>query len=261
MNMSIHPSAVVSERAKLGAGVTVGPFAVIEDEVEIGANCQIDAHAIIRRFTQMGANNRVHPGAVLGGLPQDLGFDPATETFVLIGDGNVFREGVTVSRATQPGAATRIGSNCYLMNNSHIGHDCALGDHNILAANVLLGGHVDVGERVFFGGCAVVHQFCRIGTLAMIRGMAGVNKDVLPYSLVGGAPIRHYRLNTIGLRRNGIDGASYRALNDAFRRLRQRESLDDLPDTLEMRFLRDWLAAPSKRSIAGFIAPGVKIED
>lgn len=261
MTTHIHPTAVVSASARLGNGIQIGPYAVIEDDTEIGDGCIIDAHAMIRRYTRMGANNRVHPGAVLGGLPQDLGFDPAVETFVLIGNGNVFREGVTVSRATQAGGATRIGSDTYLMNNSHVGHDCALGDHNILAANVLLGGHVQVGDRVFFGGGAVVHQFCRIGSFAMIRGMAGVNKDVLPYGLVGGAPIKHYRLNTVGLRRNGIEGASYRALNDAFRRLRKRESLDDLPDSPEMRFLREWLAAPSKRSIAGFIAPGVKIED
>jgi len=261
MTTPIHPTAVISPSARLGTGVQVGPYAVIEADTEIGDGCVVDAHAMIRRYTRMGAGNRVHPGAVLGGLPQDLGFDPAVETFVLVGDGNVFREGVTVSRATQAGGATRIGSQCYFMNNSHVGHDCALGDHNILAANVLLGGHVQVGERVFFGGGAVVHQFCRIGPFAMIRGMAGVNKDVLPYALVGGAPIRHYRLNTVGLRRNGIEGANYRALNDAFRRLRKRESLDDLPDTPEMRFLRNWLAAASKRSIAGFIAPGVKMED
>jgi UDP-N-acetylglucosamine acyltransferase len=261
MTHHIHPTAIVAPGARLGSGVQVGPYAVIEDNTEIGDGCLIDTHAVIRRYTRLGAGNRVHPGAVLGGLPQDLGFDPASESGVIVGDGNTFREGVTVSRATRIGEATRIGSNGYFMNNSHVGHDCVVGDHNILAANVLLGGHVQVGERVFFGGGAVVHQFCRIGSYAMIRGMAGVNKDVLPYSLVGGAPIRHYRLNTVGLRRNGIEGAGYRALNDAFRRLRKRESLDDLPDTPELRLLRDWLAAPSKRSLAGFVAPGVKPEE
>lgn len=259
MTANIHPSAQIAASAELGPGVTVGAFAIVEDEVEIGAYSRIDAHAVVRRYVKMGQGNQIHPHAVLGGLPQDLGFDRDKVTWLEIGDHNVFREGVTVNRATQ--TATRIGSHGYLMNNSHVGHDCYLGDHNILAANVALGGHVIVGDRVFFGGASAVHQFCRIGSQAMIRGMAGVNKDVLPYSLVGGVPIKHYRLNTVGLRRNGVLGERYRTLSIAFRRLRQRQSLDDLPDTPELAYLRAWLAAPSKRSLAGFVAVGVKAED
>lgn len=259
MTVDIHPTAQIAAGAKIGPGCTIGAFAIVEDDVEIGAGSHIEAHAVVRRYVKMGQGNRVHPHAVLGGLPQDLGFDPQQATWLEIGDHNVFREGVTVSRATN--GATRIGSHCYLMNNSHVGHDCRLGDHNILAANVALGGHVLVGDRVFFGGAAVVHQFCRIGSYAMIRGMAGVNKDVLPYSLVGGAPIKHYRLNTVGLRRNGVEGERYRALSHAFRRLRQRQALDDVPDTPELVDLRAWLAEPSKRSLAGFVAVGVKVED
>lgn len=259
MTANIHSSAQIAATAKLGPNVTIGAFAIIEDGVEIGAHSHIDAHAMVRCYVKMGQGNHVHPHAVLGGLPQDLGFDHTKVTWVEIGDNNVFREGVTVSRAT--GSATRIGSHCYFMNNSHVGHDCQLGDHNILAANVALGGHVAVGDRIFFGGAAVVHQFCRIGSGAMIRGMAGVNKDVLPYSLVGGAPIKHYRLNTVGLRRNGVEGERYRVLATAFRRLRQRQPLDDLPDTVELAYLRAWLAEPSKRSLAGFVAPGLKSED
>lgn len=259
MTANIHPTAQIAPTAKLGSGVIVGAFAIIEDVVAIGANCRIDAHAVIRRYVKMGQDNWVHPHAVLGGLPQDLGFDQNRATWVEIGDSNVFRENVTVSRATATN--TVIGSHCYLMNNCHIGHDCQLGDHNILASNVALGGFVLVGDRVFFGGASVVHQFCRVGSYAMIRGMGGVNKDVLPYSLVGGAPIKHYRLNTVGLRRNGVDGERYRTLSTAFRRLRQRQSLDDLPDTPELAYLRAWLAAPSKRSIAGFVSVGVKAED
>lgn len=259
MTANIHPTAQVASTVKLGPGVTVGPYAIVEDDVEIGADSLIEAHAVVRRYVKMGQGNWVHPHAVLGGLPQDLGFDRGRATWVEIGDNNVFREGVTVSRAI--GTVTRIGSHCYLMNNSHVGHDCELGDHDILTANVALGGHVIVGDRVTFGGTSVVHQFCRIGSFAMIRGMAGVNKDVLPYSLVGGAPIKHYRLNTVGLRRNGVEGERYRALSSAFRRLRQRQSLDDLPDTPEMAYLRAWLAEPTKRSLAGFVALGVKAED
>ncbi|TAN47243.1 MAG: acyl-ACP--UDP-N-acetylglucosamine O-acyltransferase [Methylococcaceae bacterium] len=257
--MNIHPTAQIAATAKLGGNVSVGPYAIIEDDVEIGDFSQIDGHAVVRRYVKMGQHNWVHPHAVLGGLPQDLTFERDSVTWLEIGDGNVFREGVTVSRASQ--TVTRIGSHCYLMNNSHVAHDCRLGDFNILAANVALGGHVVVGNRVFFGGASVVHQFCRIGSFAMIRGMAGVNKDVLPYSLVGGAPIKHYRLNSVGLHRNGIEGDAYLALSSAYRSLRLRESIDELPDTEELAYLRAWLAEPSKRGLAGFVALSVKTDD
>jgi UDP-N-acetylglucosamine acyltransferase len=148
------------------------------------------------------------------------------------------------------------------MNNSHVGHDCQLGDHNIFASNVALGGHVQVGDRVFFGGGAVVHQFCRVGSLAILQGLAGINKDALPYTMIGGRPGKHYRLNLVGLRRAGIDGDRLKAVSTAFRRLRQRESLDDLPDTPELSYLRDWLAAESRRhGYLGFIEARSKADE
>lgn len=253
MTHQIHPTAYIAPGVKLGQDITVGPFAVIEENVEIGDGSQIAAHAIIQPWVRMGNNNIVHPTAVLGGLPQDLGFKPETETWLEIGDGNVFREGVTISRATQPGGATRIGSGCYLMNNAHIGHDCQIGNHNILASNVALGGHVQVGKRVFFGGGAVVHQFCRIGSYAMLQGLAGINKDVLPYMMVGGRPGKHYRLNLIGLRRAGIDGENLKAISTAIRRLRNKHSLENLPDTAEMEYLREWLEEGGKRGVLPFV--------
>ncbi|MCX7112566.1 MAG: acyl-ACP--UDP-N-acetylglucosamine O-acyltransferase [Proteobacteria bacterium] len=253
MKNNIHPTAYIAPGAKLGDGVDIGPFAVIEGRVEIGDGCHIGAHAIIQSGVRMGHGNIVHPTAVLGGLPQDLGFKPETETWVDIGDGNVFREGVTINRATKPSGSTRIGNGCYLMNNSHIGHDCQIGDHNILASNVALGGHVGVGERVFFGGGAVVHQFCRIGSFAMLQGLAGINKDVLPFMMVGGRPGQHYRLNLVGMRRAGIDGERIKAISIAMRRLRGKQNLGDLPTTPELDYLRGWLAAESTRGVSGFI--------
>ncbi len=247
MSPSIHPTACVAADARLGAGVSVGPYAVIESGAEIGDGCRIEAHAVIHSFVRMGRNNHVFPQAVIGGLPQDLGFDPLMPTYVEIGDGNVFREGVTVSRATQKGDATRIGANNYLMNNSHVAHDCRLGDHNIFASGATLGGHVQVGDRVFFGGGVMVHQFCRIGSYAILQGLAGINKDVIPFTMVGGRPGKHYRLNLVGLRRAGIDGDRLKAVSAAYRRLRNKKSLDDLPDTPELIYLRCWLAEESKR--------------
>ena len=253
MKTIIHPSAYIAAGAILGNGVNVGPFAVIEDRVEIGDGCQIGTHAIIQPGVRMGRENIVHPTAVLGGLPQDLAFKPEMETWLEIGDGNVFREGVTISRATKVGGSTRIGSGCYLMNNAHIGHDCQVGDLNILASNVALGGHVGVGDRVFFGGGALVHQFCRIGSFAMLQGLAGINKDVLPYMMVGGRPGQHYRLNLVGMRRADIDGERLKAVSTAMRRLRDKIPFDDLPDTPELIYLRQWLGVVGKRGILPFV--------
>lgn len=249
---SIHPTAWIAATAKLGADVSVGPFAVIEDHVEIGDECRVGAHAVIHSFVRMGRGNVIHPHAVLGGLPQDLGFDPTTETYVDLGDGNVLREGVTLSRATKASGSTRLGSNNYLMNNTHVGHDCVLGDHNILASGATLGGHCRVDDRVFFGGGVMVHQFCRIGSLAMLQGLAGINKDVIPYTMVGGRPGKHYRLNLVGMRRAGIDGDRLKAVSAAFRRLRARGTFDDLPDTPELAYLRAWFGAGSKRGTLAF---------
>ncbi len=252
--MSIHPTACIDSSARLADDVRVGPYAVIEAGVVIGAGCHIHAHAIVHAHVRMGERNQVHPHAVLGGLPQDLGFDHQTITYLDIGADNVFREGVTVSRATQAGAATRIGSGNYLMNNTHVAHDCHLGNHNIMASGATLGGHVEVGDRVFFGGGVMVHQFCRIGSLAMLQGLAGINKDALPYTMIGGRPGKHYRLNLVGMRRAGISSEGIRALSQAYRRLRNRHDLAGLADTPELLTLQTWLAAPSKRGgILGFI--------
>lgn len=262
MKTMIHPTAVIAPDVELGSGVSVGAFAVLEGPSRIGDGCAIDAQAVIRPHVYLGQRNRVHATAVLGGLPQDLAFDPATVTMLDIGDDNVFREGVTISRATQPGGATRIGSGNYFMNNTHAGHDCVLGDANILASGATLGGHAQVGDRAFFGGGVMVHQFCRIGSFVILQGLAGINKDVLPFTMVGGRPGRHYRLNLVGLRRAGIDGERLKAVSAAFRRLRARQGLDGLPDTDELAYLREWLSTPSKRGgYLGFVAARGRDDD
>lgn len=235
---------------------------MIEGPGRLGDDCVVEAHAVIRPFVYLGRNNRVHPTAVLGGLPQDLAFDPATRTTLEIGDDNVFREGVTISRATAATGVTRIGSANYFMNNTHVGHDCLVGDGNILASGATLGGHVQVGDRVFFGGGVMVHQFCRIGAFAILQGLAGINRDVLPFTMVGGRPGKHYRLNLVGMRRAGIDGERLKAVSAAFRRLRSRQTLDDLPQTEELTYLRGWLDAASRRGgWLGFVEVRRRDED
>ncbi|MGR8935032.1 MAG: acyl-ACP--UDP-N-acetylglucosamine O-acyltransferase [Gammaproteobacteria bacterium] len=253
MSAQIHPTACIAASAIIGDNAIIGPYAVIEDRVEIGAGCQIGAHSVIQCYVKMGAGNIVHPHVVLGDLPQDVHFKAETVTYLQIGDRNVFREGFTAHRATLESGATLIGSECYFMNNSHVAHDCQIGNHTIFANNVAIGGHVQVGMRVFMGGNVVAHQFCRIGSYAIVQGTTGLNMDVIPFMLIGGRPARHYKLNTVGLRRAGISGERYKVLSDAFRLLKKKHSLDNLPETEELRLLKDWLAVKSKRGLHGFI--------
>lgn len=253
MSGLIHPSAYIAPNVELGVNVSVGPFAVIENGAVIGADCKIGAHAVVHAQVKMGVGNVLHPHSVLGGLPQDLSFDPQIDSRLEIGDNNAFREGFTAHRATKLGGATKIGSGCYFMANSHVAHDCSVGDNTIFANNVAIGGHVDIGCNVFMGGAVVVHQFCRVGSFAIVQGTTGINMDVIPFMLIGGRPAKHYRLNIVGLRRAGIVGDDYKVLSSAFRLLKNKKSLDELQNTKELQYLRDWLAVDSKRGLHGFV--------
>ena len=261
MVQNIHPTACIAAGVKLGEGVTIGPFAVVEDDVEIGAHCKIGPHAVVQQYVKMGSGNVLHPHAVLGGLPQDLGFKPETVSWLQVGNDNIFREGFTAHRASKENGITRIGSSCFFMNNSHVAHDCSIGNSTIFANNVAIGGHVEIGEKVFMGGAVVVHQFCRVGSYAIVQGTTGLNMDVIPFMLIGGRPARHYRLNTIGLRRAGITGERYKVLESAFRLLKNKKSLDSLQETDELKELKDWLAVKSKRGLHGFAEISSKKKD
>lgn len=253
MNQSIHPSAYISETAVIGENVVIGAFAVIEDNVSIGDNCKLGAHVVIRPYTKMGDRNTLHAHVVLGDLPQDTSFDESTVSYLEIGDDNTFREGFTAHRGSLENAVTRIGSNCFFMNNSHVAHDCIIGNHTIFANNVAIGGFVEIDDRVFMGGSVVAHQFCRIGSYAIVQGTTGLNKDVMPFCLIAGYPAKHYRLNTICLKRAGIKGDRYKVINTAFRLLRKNESIEHLENTPEISYLKEWLAVKSKRGLHGFM--------
>jgi len=253
MAQIIHPTAYIAPDVSINGDITIGPFAVIESGAELGANCQIGAHAVVHGHVKMGDGNILSPHAVLGGLPQDTGFKAETTSWLIIGNNNIFREGFTAHRSSKENGETRIGSGCFFMNNSHVAHDCSIGDGTIFANNVAIGGHVEVGHRVFMGGAVVVHQFCRVGSFAIVQGTTGLNKDVIPFTLIGGRPARHYRLNSVGLRRAGISGERYNILSAAFRLLRNKQSLDALEETAELKLLKDWLAIKSKRGLHGFV--------
>ena len=213
--MSIHPTAVISAKAALGESVSVGPFAVIDEDVRIGDGSMIGAHAVIHRYTTLGPECRVHAGAVLGDLPQDLSFQGATSS-VEIGARCVIREGVTIHRGTKEGTATVVGDECFLMAFSHLGHNVRLGNAVILANGVLLAGYVEVGDRVFISGHAGVHQFVRIGRLAMLTGLSGVSKDVPPFCLVGVGRNVIAGLNIVGLKRAGLAPDARKQIKAAF---------------------------------------------
>jgi UDP-N-acetylglucosamine acyltransferase len=248
----IHPTASVSESARLGEGVEIGPYAVIADKVEIAGDTVVGPHVVVHDRVSMGSGNRIHAHAVLGDAPQHLSY-AGEETRLEIGDRNIIREGVTIHRSMSPEKPTVIGSDCFLMAYSHVAHDCVVEDGVIITNNSCLGGHVEIGRKAVLGGGVMVHQYCRVGPYAMVGGMSGVRKDVLPYAMASGFPALHYRLNRIGLRRVGIRGERYAALEEAFRSLGAGSGLSDSPGTDEVEFLRKWLARRSKRGCAGFV--------
>jgi UDP-N-acetylglucosamine acyltransferase len=217
MATSVHPTAVVDPRARLGNGVEIGPFAVIGPEVELGDGCRIGPHAVIDGRVRMGRGNRVFPGACIGLEPQDLKYDGAP-TEVVLGDENTIRECVTINRATHEGEQTRLGNGNLLMAYSHLGHNCQLGDRIVIANGVAVAGHVVIGDRAVIGGVLGIHQFVHIGTLAMVGGMSRIDRDVPPFMTIEGHPGRVRGLNKIGLRRSGMSeldgGAQLRQLQE-----------------------------------------------
>lgn len=194
----------------------IHPTAIVEEGATLGAGCIVHAHAHITRHCVLGEAVVVHPCAVIGGDPQDLSFDPATPSRVTIGARTILREYVTVNRATKPGGATTVGSDCFLMAASHVAHDGAVGDRVILANSVLLAGHVAVGERAFLGGAAAIHQFCRIGEGAMLSGMTRITRDVAPFVMAAERD-EIVGLNVVGLRRRGLTAAALAELKSAYR--------------------------------------------
>jgi UDP-N-acetylglucosamine acyltransferase len=198
--------------------VQVHPTALIDDGARLGAGCIIHAYAVITRHCELGEGVVVHPFAVIGGDPQDLSFNAATASGVRIGARTIIREHVTISRATKAGASTEVGPDCFLMAACHVAHDCRIGSRVVIANAVLLAGHVQIGERAFLGGGAVIHQFCRIGEGVMIGGGARISLDIAPFCL---ATERNtvIGLNVVGLRRRGLTPAIMDEIKRAFRAL------------------------------------------
>lgn len=202
--MNVHPTAIIEDGAEVHETVSVGPYSIIEAGAVIGAGCRIESCVRIFAPTRMGVGNRVCHGATLGSEAQDLGFDPERPSPLVIGDHNHFKEGVNISCGTKTAEGTRIGSHNYWMAYSHAGHDCVVGDHNIFVNTASLAGHVEVDDHCVLSGKVAIHQFCRIGSYAMVAGVTGVPQDVPPFVLADGHRARILGLNVVGLRRGGF---------------------------------------------------------
>ena len=218
MSVNIHPTAIVSSKAELGDGVTVGPFCLIADNVKIGAGTKLLGYVSIHDYVTIGENCKIHEYTAIGGEPQDHGFKGEI-SYVRIGNNNLFRENVTVNRATGEGNETVIGNDCFIMDGVHFAHNVHVGDFVTIANKVGMSGFVEVGSHTVFGGMAGVHQFVRIGDYCMIGGMYRVVKDVPHYTLASGDPLRLNGLNKVGLERAGIDAAKRREIYNFYKNL------------------------------------------
>ncbi len=214
----IHSSAIVDAKAELGTEIEIGPGVIIEGPVQVGSGTRVEAHAVLSGDVRIGQDNRIGYGAIIGSYPQDLSFDPKSRTGIRIGEKNVIREYATIHRGTKEGTWTVLGSNNLLMVGAHVGHNAQIGNGVILANNVLLGGYAEVDDRAFLGGGAVVHQFTRIGTTAILQGVAAVSKDIPPFCVAAGLN-SVVAMNVVGLRRAGFGAALRREVKDAFQLL------------------------------------------
>lgn len=257
--MLIHPSAVISPEARIAPDVRIGPHAVIEGAVEIGARTVIGPNAVITGRVRIGARNTLGPGVIIGTPPQDLGFDPATDSGVWIGEDNTLREYVTIHRATVAGKDTTVGHRNFLMVGAHLAHDVRIGSDNVIANNALVAGHTVFGDRIVVGGGSVFHQGIRVGDGAMTQGISGFGMDVPPFT-VGARVNLVVGLNVIGLRRAGRSSAERLELKRAFHLL-YREGLNtsqaleksrETEWTGPARIFWDFVASAGKRGICGF---------
>jgi UDP-N-acetylglucosamine acyltransferase len=257
---SIDPTARVAASAVIGKDVSIGPYAVVGPDVEIGDGCEIHGHVNLAGHTQLGARSKIFPFASIGTAPQSTHYK-GEPTRLTIGAGAVFREGVTINIGTASSRGiTVVGDNCFMMAGAHIAHDCVVGNNVTFANNATLGGHAEIGDNVFLGGLCAVHQFTRVGELAMIGGLVGVTSDIIPYAIVIGHRSDLAGINRVGLRRSGLSGEAirnvyrgYRALFDGSGPLAQRVdkvAADFAADPYVMRIVA-FIRAGNTRRIAG----------
>lgn len=236
MVQNIHPTAIISPNAEIADSVKIGPYAIIEDDVKIGEKTEIHSAAVIASGTTIGKYCRIFSGAVIGNVPQDLKFDNE-KTFVTIGDHTTIREYVTINRATNHSVYTRVGDHCLIMAYVHIAHDCQIGNHVVVANAVNMAGHVHIGDNVGVGGMCAIHQFVRIGTESFIEGRSAIKKDVPPYILAMGEPLKFGGLNSVGLTRRGINSETMSQLKQAYKMVyRQNLTIEEATQKISEQY-------------------------
>jgi UDP-N-acetylglucosamine acyltransferase len=237
----IHKSAIIDPKAKISSNVKIGAYTIIGPNVEIGEGTEIQSHVSIIGNTEIGNHNKIYSFASIGNDPQDLKYN-GEETKLEIGDNNKIREYVTINPGTKGGGGlTKIGNNCLFMVSSHIAHDCLVGNNVILANNVPLGGHAEIQDNVIIGGNSAVQQFTRVGRSAMIGGMCGVVRDIIPYGIAHGNRSILQGLNLIGLRRKNISNKEIMTLIDAYKEIFKNENLTQNLIDLSEDFIKNEL--------------------
>ncbi len=220
--MPVHPSAEVAPTARvhpeavIGPRVVIGDFAIVEQDVAIGAGTRLEPYVYVKRWTTLGERNQISAGTVLGTDPLDKGFT-RERSYLRIGNGNQIREHYTISRGTAPESETVIGDENYIMTSGHIAHNCRIGNRTVIASCSLVAGYVEVEDEAFISGGVGIHQYSKIGRLAMVAGGTRVNTDLPPYFLYAGLYAEAKGLNVVGLRRAGFEEAQITALKRAYR--------------------------------------------
>ncbi|HZQ40799.1 MAG TPA: acyl-ACP--UDP-N-acetylglucosamine O-acyltransferase [Rhizomicrobium sp.] len=254
--MTIHPTALIEDGARLGAGVEIGPFCIVGSHATLGDGVRLLSHVVVKGVTELGSRTVVHAGAVLGGEGQIRGND-FPEGRLVIGSDCVLRELVTMNCGSRKDKGiTQVGSRGYFMAGSHVGHDCVVGDDVTFANSVALGGHSQIGDGVIFGGLSAVQQFCRVGKGTMIGGLTGVNRDVIPYAMAFGDHAELAGLNLIGLKRRGLSRETINAMRGAFRLIFHGGDGDLKSRAIEARAL--WSGVAEVSEIAEFILAPAK---
>lgn len=223
MSVVIHPTALVSPHAELGDGVEIGPYCIVEDKVTIGARTVLKAFVTVHGGVSIGTDCQIHEYTAVGGDPQDHNYKGET-SWVRIGNGNIIRENVTINRATGEGCETVVGDHCFIMDGVHLAHNVRLGSHITIANKVGLSGFVTVDDHTVFGGMVGVHQFVRFGSYCMIGGLYRITKDVPPYTMASGEPLRLVGLNSVGLKRASFSSEARRDIRAFYRKLYSKES-------------------------------------
>ncbi len=245
----IHKTTIIDSKAKISKNVKIGPYSVIGPNVEIGEGTVVQSHVNIIGHTKIGKNNNIYPFASIGNDPQDLKFQ-GEKTKLEIGDNNKIREYVTINPGTKGGGGlTKVGNNCLFMVSAHIAHDCFVGNDVILANNVPLGGHAHIDDNAIIGGNSAVQQFTRVGKSAMIGGMCGVVRDIIPYGIAHGNRSVLQGLNLIGLRRKNFSNKEIMILSNAYKEIFKNENLTENLSNLPIEFKNNELVT----EVIGFI--------